>query len=131
MFVPAVAIPAPTIPERMAWLEDVGRPRYHVIKSHAMAAIRAEITVTCVIHEVSISPAPTVLATAVPDNAPDMFNIAAINMAILGVKTLVETDVAIAFAVSWKPFIKSKITASTITQINKKNVSCIFEDNNF
>ncbi len=53
---------------------------------------------------------------------------AAINTATFGDKTLVDTDVAIAFAVSWKPFIKSKMTARTITQISKKNVSCIFED---
>src|SRR4030043_612759 len=98
-FVPTVAIPAPTTPERMAWLEDVGRPRYHVIMSHIIAAIRAETIVTCVIHEASTSPTPTVLATAVPDSAPTMFNIAAIDTAAFGDRTLVDTDVAIAWAV--------------------------------
>lgn len=98
--VPAVAIPAPTILERIAWLDDVGRLRYHVIMFHIMAAIRAETTVICVMHEGSTRPTPTVLATAVPDKAPTMFNIAAIDMAALGDRTLVDTDVAIAFAVS-------------------------------
>ena len=129
IFVPTVAIPAPTIPERMAWLEDVGRPRYHVKMSHIIAAIRAEIIVICVIHEASTSPTPTVLATAVPVNAPTMFKTAAIVTAAFGDSTLVDTDVAIAFAVSWKPFMKSKITARTITQRSKKKVSCIFEHN--
>src|SRR4030042_6366641 len=125
--VPAVAIPAPTIPERMAWLEDVGRPRYHVKSSHIIAAIRAEIIVICVMHEASTRPAPTVLATAVPVNAPTMFKTAAMDTATFEDKTLVDTDEAIAFAVSWKPFMKSKITARTITQRSKKKESCIFE----
>lgn len=55
----------------------------------------------------------------------------AIVMAALGDKTLVDTDVAIAVAVSWKPFMKSKITERTITQRSKKKVSCIFEDYGF
>ena len=126
-FVPAVAIAAPTTPERIAWLEDVGRPRYQVSMSHTIAAIRAEIIVICVMHEASTRPAPTVLATAVPVNAPTMFKTAAMDTATFGDKTLVDTDVAIAFAVSWKPFMKSKITARTITHRSKKKVSCIFE----
>ena len=44
--------------------------------------------------------APTVFATAVPDSAPTIFRPAAIKTATLGVKTLVDTDVAIALAVS-------------------------------
>jgi len=102
-----------------------------VIISHTIAAISAEIIVTCVILEVSTSPIPTVLATAVPDNAPTKFNIVAIATAALGVKALVDTEVAIAVAVSWKPFIKSNTSARTITQTSKKKVSGMFEDYSF
>jgi hypothetical protein len=97
---PDVAIAAPTIPERTAWLDEVGSPKYHVIKSQTIAAVSAEITVTCVIDAACTSPAPTVFATAVPDNAPTIFSMAAINTAAFGVKTRVDTEVAIAFAVS-------------------------------
>ena len=45
---PDVAIAAPTTPDRIAWLDEVGSPRYHVIKSQTMAAINAAIMVTCV-----------------------------------------------------------------------------------
>ncbi len=42
--------------------------------------------------------------------------IAAINTAIRGERARVETDVATAFAVSWKPFVKSNASATaTIT----------------
>ena len=71
------------------------------------------------------------MATAVQVKAPTIFNIAAIATATLGDKTLVETDVAIAFAVSWKPFMKSKMVARTITQMRRKYVSCIFKDYRF
>src|SRR4030043_1269100 len=94
---PDVAIAAPTKPERMAWLDEVGSPKYHVMRSHTIAAIRAEIIVTCVIETACTSPAPTVFATAVPESAPAIFNIAAMNTAAFGDKTLVDTDVAIAF----------------------------------
>jgi len=50
--------------------------------------------------DASTRPTPTVFATAVPDKAPAMFNTAAIDTAIFGDKTLVDTDVAMAFAVS-------------------------------
>ena len=40
--------------------------------------------------------------------------------AVLGERTLVDTEVAMAFAVSWKPLMKSKITERTITLTSKK-----------
>ena len=43
---PEVAIAAPTRLERMAWLEDMGSPKYQVIRSQIMAERSAEITVT-------------------------------------------------------------------------------------
>ena len=52
-------------------------------------------------------PWPTVFATAVVANAPARFAIAAISTASRGESARVETEVATAFAVSWKPFVKS------------------------
>ena len=97
---PAVAIEAPTMLDRMAWLEEVGRPKYQVIRSHMIADRSAETTVICVTEAVSTRPEPRVLATAVPERAPTMFRMAAIVTATFGDRTLVETEVAIAFAVS-------------------------------
>ena len=57
-------------------------------------------------------PSPTVFATAVVTNAPARFATDAMSTATRGVSARVETDVAIAFAVSWKPFVKSKPSAT-------------------
>ncbi len=57
-------------------------------------------------------PLPTVFATAVVANAPARFAIDAISTAIRGESARVETEVATAFAVSWKPFVKSKTSAT-------------------
>ncbi|TGZ17081.1 hypothetical protein DV517_20540 [Streptomyces sp. S816] len=54
---------------------------------------------------VSISPSLTVLATPEPRNAPARFITAAIASAARGVSARVDTDVAIAFAESWKPLV--------------------------
>ena len=50
-------------------------------------------------------PLPTVLATAVPIMAPMTFIVAAMRSAARGVHARVDTEVAIAFAASWKPFV--------------------------
>lgn len=126
--VPEVAIAAPTRLESIAWLEDVGSPKYQVRRSHRIAEQRAEATVSCVILAVCTSPAPTVFATAVPDRAPRRFRTAAMPTAARGESTRVETEVAIAFAVSWKPFMKSKMTARTITARRREKESCMLED---
>ena len=56
-----------------------------------------------------------VAATANEANAPAKLRIAARMTAVRGVSALVETLVAIAFAVSWKPFVKSKKRAVAMT----------------
>src|SRR6266550_5213197 len=43
---PAAAIPAPHSPPISAWVELLGRPKYQVIRFHAMAPRRAAITTT-------------------------------------------------------------------------------------
>ena len=70
------------------------------MRSHKMAERRALMIVAWVIAETSTRPAPTVFATAVPESAPSIFKSAAIDTATCGERTLVATDVAIAFAVS-------------------------------
>ena len=64
-------------------------------------------------------PVAIVAATANDTNAPAKLRIAASRTAVRGVSARVETLVAIAFAVSWKPFVKSKkrATATTATRV--------------
>ena len=50
-------------------------------------------------------PLPTVSATFVPKNAPKRLATAAMTSATRGVSARVETEVAIAFAASWKPLV--------------------------
>ena len=54
---------------------------------------------------VAISPLLTVLATPLPRKAPARFITAAIASAARGVSARVETEVAMAFAESWKPLV--------------------------
>lgn len=96
---PAWAIPPPTSPPIKACDELEGMPRYQVIKFQMMAPISAAMTTSWETEEPTI-PDPIVFATAVPDSAPKKLSPAAIKIATNGVKTLVETTVAIAFAVS-------------------------------
>ena len=66
---------------------------------------------------------PTVFATAVVTNAPTRFAIDAIATAMRGESARVETEVATAFAVSWKPFVKSKPSATTTTTTRRTSPS--------
>ena len=61
-------------------------------------------TTIWVIWLASTIPLPMVFATSVDTMAPTKFSPAAIRMALLTVRARVETQVAMAFAVSWKPF---------------------------
>ena len=63
----------------------------------------------------STIPLAIVAATLKEMNAPTKLRIAAIATAFRGEIARVETLVAIEFAVSWKPFVKSKNNATTIT----------------
>ena len=60
-------------------------------------------------------PFATVAATATDTNAPAKFSTAAIATAARGDIARVDTLVAIAFAVSWNPFVKSKKSATATT----------------
>ncbi len=56
-----------------------------------------------------------VAATAIETNAPAKLRTAALATARRGESAPVETLVAIEFAVSWNPFVKSKKSATTTT----------------
>ncbi len=86
-----------------AWLDELGSEYHQVTRFQAMAPMRAPATMAWVVVASSTRPEPMVLATAVPANAPMKLNAAAMRTAIWGRRARVATDVAIAFAVSWKP----------------------------
>ena len=65
-------------------------------------------------------PPETVFATSVDRNAPTRFKTAASVTAVLGLIAPVAIGVAIALAVSWKPLVKSKNSASTTTSATMK-----------
>ena len=65
-------------------------------------------------------PPEIVFATSVDRKAPTRFRTAAISTATLGLSAPVAMGVAIALAVSWKPFVKSKNSASTMTSTTIK-----------
>ena len=87
--------------------DDGGSPKYQVIMFQVIAPISAAKTISRPLPPVGVSmiPEPTVLATFVEISAPTMFIIAASANAVRGVKALVDTDVAIALAASWKPLV--------------------------
>ena len=53
-------------------------------------------------------PPEMVLATSVERNAPTRLSVPAAMTAVLGLSAPVAMDVAMALAVSWKPFVKSR-----------------------
>jgi hypothetical protein len=119
---PDCASAAPTSPPISACEEEDGRPSHHVIRFQTIAPTTAASTVCGVTDPASMIPVPTVFATAVVTNAPARFASAAMRTASRGESARVETEVATAFAVSWKPFVKSK-TSATAT-VMTSSVTC-------
>ena len=68
-------------------------------------------------------PLAIVAATASDRNAPTKFRLAAMATATRGDIARVDTDVAIAFAVSWNPLVKSKAIA-VATTIQRMTSEC-------
>src|SRR6266478_6065745 len=120
----AVAKVAPHSPPMSAWLELEGKPNHHVGMFQMNAASTAASTVHIVKTSASTKPLPPVEATAPPRSAPVKLKNAAIAMACRGVRTLVETTVAMALAASWKPLLYSKMTAARTT-VRKSNMSIL------
>src|SRR5919202_1819406 len=129
-FEPDCASAAPTRPPISACEELDGRPSHQVRRFQAIAPARAATSVCCVARFASMSPLATFFATAVVTNAPARFATAAISTATRGVTARVPTEVAIAFAVSWKPFVKSKPSATTMTTTRRTsfNGANVFHD---
>jgi len=92
---------APTSPPMRACDDEDGRPKYHVMRFHAIAPTTAANTTTspCVVSGASMM-LPTVLATFTETRDPARLKTAARARAARGVRARVDTDVAIAFAAS-------------------------------
>src|ERR1041384_7705387 len=114
---PDAARAEPHSPPINAWLELEGSPNHQVSKFHRMALNNAQMMMSEVIETsfASTRPEEMVLATAVPQRAPSRFVHAASITAWRGVSTFVETTVAIELAVSWKPLMYSKTSATKMT----------------
>ena len=109
---PALATPAPAKPPIRACDEEVGRPSHQVMKFQAMAPTSpAKMTASLTTSGSTVL--PTVLATWVwKTRKATKLKRAAQMTAIRGVRTRVETTVAIELAASWKPLVKSNTSAS-------------------
>ncbi|MPM45143.1 hypothetical protein SDC9_91829 [bioreactor metagenome] len=95
---------APSTPPISACDELLGIPNHQVRRFQNIAPIMAAIIIYSftIWADLTKSP-PMVLATPVLYIAPKKLSPAAIQIAVLGVKALVDTEVAMAFAVSWNP----------------------------
>ena len=104
------ARPAPMSPPIRACEDEEGMPKYHVMRFQVMAPTSALTTIVRAWLGESMVSNPVrmsliVLATSTPSNAPTKLRMAAIVRARRGVSARVETEVAIALAASWKPFV--------------------------
>src|SRR5690606_13713809 len=121
---PAAASAAPTSPPISACEDEDGSPNHQVIRFQMMPPMSAhriscEPTSTT---PTSIRPEAMVLATAVPVSAPSRFMPAARETACIGESTLVATTVAMELAVSWKPLMYSKVSATRITTMTRVSI---------
>src|SRR5689334_6858635 len=92
-----------------------------------MAASSAAMTATGVRAAGWATSVPMVLATEVLMKAPRKLSTAAMRMATAGGSTRVETLVATALAVSWKPLVKSKAAATRIVSTRKARLPPVAE----
>ena len=118
---PVAAIAEPAIPPISAWLELDGSPRNQVIRFQRDRADEARRgRRSSVIASGSTIPFAIVAATCERDErAGEVEDRRDRRPRRAGVSARVETLVAIEFAVSWKPFVKSKksATATTATSV--------------
>src|SRR4051794_39064275 len=108
-------MPAPASPPISACEDELGRPSHHVSRFHVIAPINAARITYAVACLGSMMPLAMALATAVPKTkaATKLKNAAQIT-ASFGDSTRVDTTVAMLFAASWKPLMKSNTSAITI-----------------
>ena len=123
---PALATAAPTMPPISACEELDGMPYHQVSRFQLMAPISAPKTTYWSTTSASTMPLPTVAATFSWNTkiATTLKN-AAKSTAVCGLSTPVETTVAIEFAASWKPFMKSKTSASITSMATTQKPICM------
>jgi hypothetical protein len=123
--VPALAMTAPTMPPISACELLLGMPYHQVMTFQVMAPISAPNTTWWSITPGSAMPLPMVAATVrwKTKMATTLKN-AANATACCGLSTPVETTVAMEFAASWKPFMKSKAIASTTSSATTQKLIC-------
>src|SRR3954471_2285735 len=126
---PSATNAAPIRPPISACDELDGRPAHHVARFHAIAPTSPQKTTVVVTAPASTMPDPTVAATFSEMNAPAKFSTADRATAKRGDIARVDTEVAIAFAVSWKPFVKSNASAvtTTITRMTSLPIPASFQ----
>ena len=103
------------MPPISACEDDEGSPNHQVTRFQTIAPIRPAKTVISVTVAALTIPVAIVAATASDRKAPTKFSVAAISTASRGGMARVDTDVAIEFAVSWKPLVKSNAIAVPTT----------------
>src|SRR4051795_5656746 len=114
---------APATPPMSACDELEGSPAHQVARFQAIAPMSPANTTVVVIAPASTMPPATVAATWSEMNAPTKFSVAAMRTAARGDMARVDTVVAIAFAVSWNPFVKSNASAVTTTMTRMRSPS--------
>src|SRR4051812_9527181 len=127
---PSATKAAPTTPPMRAWEELEGRPSHQVARFQVIAPMRPANTTVVVIASAWTIPLATVAATASEMKAPAKFRTADMATAKRGDMARVDTDVAMAFAVSWNPFVKSKASAvaTTMTRTTSPDMSAVLDD---
>src|SRR5699024_2958646 len=120
---PADTMTAPVIAPIIAWDELLGIPKYHVTKVHIIAANNAARITVVPSSNTNGSAIPLVIVCATPGNvnAPIKFIAATSRIPLRGVNDVVESQVAMTFAVSWNTLIKSNTSANTTNKITIKN----------
>ena len=98
--------------------------KYQVTRFQTIAPTSPAKTIGTVTSFASTMPFAIVAATETEMNAPAKFSTEASPTATLGRSARVAMVVAIAFAVSWKPFVKSKKTAVATTITIKVSEEC-------
>src|SRR5437660_1456866 len=111
------------MPPISAWLELDGSAKYQVARFQAIAPTSPARTTFSAIPCGSTTPLATVVATFSERNAPAKLRRAEPSTASRGEIARVETLVAIAFAASWKPFVKSKKSATATTATSVKFIA--------
>ncbi len=95
-------------PPIRAWLLELGIASAQVMRFQLIAPIKAAASTVEPFPRIMLSwtmPEPMVVATATPKTrAPTKLAVADSRMAYSGLSARVETEVAMALAVSWKPF---------------------------